>query len=104
MTLQAIALRISDDDHAYLKAKSHTQNRAMGRVLGDDIANATIDDIAKALSLRLQSNEPPQPATIKTKLLIPPNSLQHLNKIVSTTSLSSDLLVRLILEANRGGE
>ena len=104
MTLAQIQFRITDDDHAYLKARSKEQNRAMGRVLGDDIANATIDDIAKALTIRLQSNQPPQPPTIKTKLLIPPNSLQHLNKIVSTTSLSSDLLVRLILEANRGGE
>ena len=101
MALKPLQFRVSDDDHAYLQAQSVAQNRAMGRVLGDDIANATIDDIAKAIITRFNRGEVLQPPKKKTQLLLPPASLEYLSRIVDTTALQSDVIIRLIIESKR---
>lgn len=101
MALKPIQFRVSDDVHAALQAQATRENRAMGRVLGDDILNVTVDDILKAIRARAESTSPPKELTKKTQLLIPPEAIAKLKALATLTGINSEFLIRLTMEAKR---
>lgn len=101
MALQKLNFRVSADDKAHLRKRAEDLGQSMGITLSDMIENANENTIADAVRRRITSGGIPTLITVGSVLLVRPEALDRLKLLTTTTAISSDMMIRLILEASR---